>query len=43
MPKISVLNYVSQYILDETDAQFVKDHGKKLKVSYQKYDWSLNV
>lgn len=41
--KTSVLNYVSQYMLDETDAQFVKDYGKKLKVSYQKYDWSLNV
>jgi hypothetical protein len=43
LDKVSVLNYVSQYINDETDAQFIKDHGKNLNVLYQKYDWSLNV
>lgn len=41
--KISVLHYVSQYMVNETDAQFITDRGKKLKVLYQKYDWSLNV
>jgi Protein of unknown function, DUF547 len=41
--KTSVLNYVSQYILNVTDGQFIKEYGKNLKVSYQKYDWSLNV
>lgn len=41
--KSPILHYIVRYISDESDAEFISKHAKNLKVSYQKYDWSLNV
>lgn len=41
--KISVLGFISQYLNDEDNAKFLLDHAEELTVTYQVYDWSLNV
>ena len=41
--KTPVLHYISQFLIDEDDAQFLINHAENLKVTYQPYDWSLNA
>jgi hypothetical protein len=38
-----VLDFIAQYVVDEDDSQFISHHATDLTVTYQSYDWSLNV
>lgn len=41
--KAPVLRYAAQYIESEDDAAFIRENVDRLRVTYQEYDWSLNV
>ncbi len=41
--KAPVIRYISQFVIDKADAQFLMDYAENLNVRYQTYDWSLNV
>ena len=37
-----ILNRLAEFIYKVDERDFIKNHAKELKVSYQKYDWRLN-
>ena len=41
--RYAVINYVAQYLADEDDRRFLQEHSEDLRVTYQEYDWALNV
>ena len=38
-----VLQYLSQFLIDDNERAFFRDNARNLRVEYQHYDWSLNV
>lgn len=38
-----VLGFISYYLNDKDDSKFLLDHAEEFVVTYQVYDWSLNV
>ena len=41
--RYAVINYVARYLVDEDDRHFLHEHSENLRVTYQEYDWALNV
>jgi hypothetical protein len=37
-----ILSRLAEFLYNGDEREFVKNHVKELKVSYQKYDWRLN-
>ena len=38
-----VVRYITPFVTDEAERVFLMNHVDELRVTYQKYDWSLNV
>ena len=38
-----IVRYITPYLNDEAEREIIRNHVDEIRVSYQKYDWSLNV
>ena len=41
--RATVIKYISRYLEDDEDREFLLEHADRLRVTYQFYDWALNV